>query len=155
MGDQSAMKSTTSFARSAALLALAAVLLLVQPASGQGFKWWQSDEFKKELGLTAEQTRRLEEIFQKALPGLKVQKTALDVAEAQFEKLIERGGDAAMEQINAVEAARFELNKTRQRMLVNMRNLLTGEQWAKFTALHQAAEKAQKSETSSARPAGK
>jgi Spy/CpxP family protein refolding chaperone len=147
MGEQSAMKSTTPLARLAALCVFAALLLAVQPVAGQGLKWWADDEFKKELGLTVEQTRRLEEIFQKALPGLKVQKSALDVAEAQFEKLIERGGDAAMEQINVVEAARFELNKSRQRMLVNMRNLLTSEQWAKFTALHQAME------TKAARPA--
>jgi Spy/CpxP family protein refolding chaperone len=152
MGVQSAMKSRTPFARFAVLCAVAALFFLVQPASGQGFKWWQDDGFKKELGLTTEQIRRLEEIFQKAVPGLKVQKTALDVAEAQFEKLIERGGEAAMEQVDTVEAARFELNKTRQRMLVNMRNLLTGEQWAKFTALYEAAERAAKSNS---RPAGK
>jgi hypothetical protein len=33
-----------------------------------------------------------------------------------------------------------------------MRNLLTGEQWAKFTALYEAAERAAKSNS---RPAGK
>ena len=135
------MKSTNVFARITALFAVAAVLLLAHPASGQGLKWWQDDQFKTELGLTAEQIRGAEEIFQKALSGLKVQKTALDVAEAQFEKLIQRGDKAAMEQIDTVEAARSELNKTRSRMLVQMRNLLTGEQWAKFTALHLAAER--------------
>ena len=140
MGDQSTMKSTTPFARFAVLCVAAAVLLLVQPASGQGMKWWQDEKFIKELLLTAEQTKRLEEVFQKALPDQKVQKAALDVAEAQFEKLISRGDEAAMEQINIVEAARSELNKSRQRMLVHMRNLLTGEQWAKFTALYKAME---------------
>jgi Spy/CpxP family protein refolding chaperone len=134
------MKFTTTFSRFTALFAVAAVLL-VQPVFAQGFKWWQSDEFKKELGLTAEQTRRLEEVFQKALPGLKVEKTALDVAEAQFEKLIERGDEAAIEQINAVEAARAKVNASRSRMLVNMRQMLTREQWAKFTALHEAIER--------------
>jgi Spy/CpxP family protein refolding chaperone len=118
------------------------VLFLAVPAAGQGFKWWQSEEFKTELGLTPEQTRRLEEIFQGALPGLKVQKTALDSAEARFERLIERGDDAAvMEQVNTVEAARAELNKTRTIMLLRMRKVLTKDQWAKFTALQQAAER--------------
>ena len=69
-----------------------------------------------------------------------MQKSALDEAEAKFEKLIERGDDAAvMEQINVVEAARAELNKSRTLMLLDMRKVLTREQWAKFTALHQAA----------------
>jgi Spy/CpxP family protein refolding chaperone len=135
------MKLTKTFVRFSALFAAAALLLLAHPATGQGFKWWQDDAFKKELGLTAEQTRGLEEIFQKSLSGLKAQKTALDVAEAQFQRLIERGDKAAMEQIDSVEAARSALNKSRSKMLVNMRQVLTSDQWARFTALHQATER--------------
>lgn len=129
------------FARFTALLAVAVVLFLALPAFGQGYKWWQADSVIKELGLTAEQTRRLEEVFQKALPVLKAQKSALDTAEEKFERLIARGDDAAMEQINVVEAARAELNKSRALMLWNMRQLLTRDQWAKFTAIQQAAER--------------
>jgi Spy/CpxP family protein refolding chaperone len=136
------MKLTKTFGRFSALVAVAAVLLLAHPVAGQGFKWWQDDEFKKELGLTPEQTRGLEEIFQKALPDQKALKTALDVAEAQFAKLIQRGDKTAtMEQIDVVEAARSALNKGRSRMLVNMRQTLTSDQWARFTALHQATER--------------
>ena len=133
------MKSITPFARWAAS---AAVLLLVSiPAAGQGFKWWHSDEFKRELGLTPEQTRVLEEIFQKAMPTLKVQKARLDQAEAQFQRLIEQGDQAAMEQINVVEAARKDLNVTRNTMLYNMRKKLTLEQWVRLTALQAAQNK--------------
>ena len=123
-----------------AALALAAVVWMSLPVTAQGFKWWQSEKYKKELGLTADQTRRVEEVFQKALPTLKVQKTALDEAEAKFERLVERGDDnAVMEQVNLVEAARADLNKTRTMMLLGMRKLLTKEQWAKFNKMHQAA----------------
>ena len=127
-----------------AALALAALVSVATLSAGQqGFKWWQSDRYKKELGLTAEQTRRMEEIFQKAMPQLKVQKSALDEAEAKFERLVERGEDAAvMEQINIVEAARAELNKGRTLMLYGMRKVMTRDQWGKFTALHQAAQAA-------------
>jgi Spy/CpxP family protein refolding chaperone len=118
----------------------ALVWIATLSAGQQGFKWWQSDLYKKELGLTAEQTRRMEEIFQKAMPQLKVQKSALDEAEAKFERLVEKGEDAAvMEQINVVEAARAELNKGRTLMLYGMRKAMTRAQWAKFTKLHQAA----------------
>jgi Spy/CpxP family protein refolding chaperone len=111
------------------------------PQGAQAVKWWQSDFYKKELGLTAEQTRRLEEIFQSSVPGLKGQKSGLDDAEARFEKLVQRGDDKeVMEQVNLVEAARADLNKTRTLMLLNMRKVLTRDQWAKFTALHQAVE---------------
>jgi Spy/CpxP family protein refolding chaperone len=126
-------------ARVTALFAVALVVFLGAPAAGQGFKWWQSDEFKKELGLTAAQTVRLEEIFQKALPKLKVQKTALDAAEAKFAALIERGDEGAMEQINVVEEARKALNTSRALMLWNMRQVLTTDQYAKLTALQHAA----------------
>lgn len=119
-------------------MTVAAFVCLALPVAAQGFKWWQSDEFKKELGLTATQTLRLEEIFQKALPGLKVQKTTLDTAEAKFQKLIEQGDAAAMEQIIVVEEARKELNTSRAQMLWNMRQVLTRDQYAKYTALQAA-----------------
>lgn len=135
------MTSTFTFVRLTALCAVAVAVCLAQVASAQGFKWWQAEQVIAELGLTQEQTKRLEEVFQKALPKLKAQKTALDAAEAVFERLIERGDPAAMEQINVVETARAELNKSRNLMLWNMRMLLTREQWAKFTALQKAAEK--------------
>lgn len=121
-------------------LAVALVSIVTLAAGQQGFKWWQSDRYKKELGLTAEQTRRMEEIFQKALPQLKAQKSALDEAEAKFERLVEHGDDiVVMGQINVVEAARADLNKSRALMLYGMRKVMTRDQWLKFTALHQAA----------------
>ena len=125
-----------------ATLAFVTALVWIAPlaAGQQGVKWWQSDRYKKELGLTTEQTRRMEEIFQKALPQLKAQKSGLDEAEAKFERLVERGDDnVVMEQINVVEAARADLNKSRAVMLYGMRKVMTRDQWVKFTALHQAA----------------
>ena len=134
------MKSFKYLSAIAALALAALVSIATLSAGQQGFKWWQSDRYKKELGLTAEQTRRMEEIFQKAMPQLKVQKSALDEAEAKFERLVERGEDAAvMEQINVVEAARAELNKGRTLMLYGMRKVMMRDQWKKFTELHQAA----------------
>jgi len=127
--------------------AIALVVLLVASVFGptavsaQGFKWWQSDRYKAELLLTAEQSRRLEEIFQNALPGLRTQKKALDAAEAELERLVQRGDDSAvMAQVARVESARAELNTSRTLMLLKMRRALTSDQWVKFGALHQAQE---------------
>ena len=61
-------------------------MALALPAAGQG-KWWQSEEYKRELRLTTEQSKRLEEIFQAAVPTLKSLKKALDQAESEFERL--------------------------------------------------------------------
>src|SRR5262245_30723532 len=100
--------------------------ILAVPASAQGFKWWHDDTFRKELGLTAEQSSRLEGIFQQSLPALRKHKEALDRAQVEFDRLVERGADAAvMEQVNSLEAARAELNKTRVMMLLRMRRSLT------------------------------
>jgi Spy/CpxP family protein refolding chaperone len=135
------MTSPNMLMRFGAACAVALVLAFSPQVAAQGFKWWQTERFIKELGLTGEQTRRLEEIFQKALPGLKAQKSALDAAETRFAQLIESGDSAAMEQINVVETARAELNTSRALMLWNMRQVLTRDQYVKFTALHLQVER--------------
>jgi Spy/CpxP family protein refolding chaperone len=121
---------------------VAVVLCLALPAAGQGSKWWQSEQYRRELGLTAEQSKRLEDVFQAAVPTLKTHKKALDQAETEFERLVERGDDGSvMDQVERVEAARAELNKSHTMMMLRMRKVLTTEQWAKFNAMHQAAER--------------
>jgi len=117
-------------------------LLLATPAAGQN-KWWTSEEYKRELGLTSDQVKRLEEIFQASLPGLMAQKKALDHAELEFERLMQAGSDSdVMEQVDRVETARAELNKSRTLMLVDMRKTLTMDQWTRLNALQrQAAER--------------
>ena len=133
------MKSTIDLGRFAAVIAI--LLFFSAPAGAQGTKWWMSDQYKKELGLTTDQSRRLEEVFQAALPTLRSQKKALDDAEQQFQQVMQRGNySSVMEQVDHLEAARANLNRTRTMMLVNMRKLLTTDQWIKLDAMHQAAE---------------
>lgn len=135
------MKVSKNFAtRLGALVAL--VLLMSIPALAQRGKWWQDERFGRELGLTTEQRTRLEEIFQKTQPMLRQRMQALDDAQREFDRLVERGDDnSVMEQVVVVETARAELNKARTMMLLRMRRSLTADQWAKFTALHQASER--------------
>jgi Spy/CpxP family protein refolding chaperone len=124
---------------------LVGLLVLVGASAvfAQGkFKWWQSERYKTELMLTAEQVRRLEEIFQSALPTLRAQMKALEGAETELERLVQRGDDSAvMAQVARVETARAELNTSRTLMLLKMRRALTTDQWVKFGALHQALER--------------
>ena len=135
------MKVSEILIRSVAVAAL--VALCTVPALAQRGKWWQDERFRLELGLTDEQSSRLEGIFQKTLPTLRERMHALDQAEARLDGLIAKGDDASvLEHVGVVEAARAELNKTRTLMLLRMRRSLTGDQWAKFTAL--AAERSQR-----------
>jgi Spy/CpxP family protein refolding chaperone len=124
-------------------IALAALLIMVAaPAFAQRGKWWQDDRFARELGLTSEQQTRLEQIFQKTQPVLRQRMQALDDAQAELDRRVERADDnSVMDQAAVVEGARAELNKARTMMLLRMRRSLTTDQWAKFTALHQAAER--------------
>ena len=130
-------------------LAIAALVSLSPPVfadaaqATQPFRWWLSDKYIKELALLPEQSKKIEDVFQKAVPKLKEKNSALVAAEAKFERLIEQGNDGlVMEQISAMEAARAELNTARTLMLYDMRKVLTPQQWEKFRAMHQQPPKA-------------
>jgi Spy/CpxP family protein refolding chaperone len=125
------------FAVGAAILT-AVTLFCGTQASAQGFKWWQSDTFIKGLGLTQEQSTKIEAIFQKNVPVLRTEKNALDKAEADFNQMVEASDDAqVMAQVGVVEAARSELNKSRTMMLLRMRRVLTPDQRVQFVMLQQ------------------
>ena len=123
----------------AVAVAVAAVAVLAAPrASAQGFKWWQSETFKRELGLTAEQSAKIETIFQANLAVLRREKETLDRAQADFNQMVEASDDAqVMAQVGVVEAASSELNKSRTMMLLRMRRVLTPDQRVKFVMLQQ------------------
>jgi Spy/CpxP family protein refolding chaperone len=127
--------------RPAALLAvLVAVLtgLVPGPAWAQG-KWWQSERFQRELRLTQDQISRVEEVFQAAIPELRRQKKILDRLEDDLSRLIDTSADeaAVMQEADRVEAVRSELSKSRTRMLLRIRSVLSAEQRLKLAALHE------------------
>lgn len=123
------------------IVSFAVLVAVALPAAGQG-KWWQSEEYIRELRLTPEQSKKLEEVFQASVPTLKSLKKTLDQAESEFERLLERGDDGSvMDQVERVEAARAELNKSHTMMMLRMKRVLTTEQWTRFNAMHQTAER--------------
>jgi Spy/CpxP family protein refolding chaperone len=117
------------------------VLIVAMPAvtAAQGFKWWQSDKFKADLGLSPDQTARLEEVYQGLRPRLTTGKEELDRLEAGLSTLIAEGvapeGDV-MKVVDQVERSRSELAKLRTLMIYRMHQILTVEQRAKMNALH-------------------
>jgi len=121
-------------------LALAAALALAAVAyAGPRFKWWQSEEFQHELGLTTDQIARIEQIFQESLPALKAGKKDLDRLDTELSALIADAGASeaqVLRLIDQVEASRSALGRTRSLMLFRMHRVLTPEQRVKLTALH-------------------
>ena len=124
------------------LLATTQVIGQAQAASQAGpprpFPWWKSEPFKKELGLTSDQSARIDKIWEATRPELRQEWDALSALETKLSKLIQDDKDEAVltRQIDRVETARASANKTRSLMLVQMLKVLTHDQRARFNALH-------------------
>lgn len=129
---------------------LVALLLLAGPVAvdlgasqaQQPFFWWRSEEFKKELGLTAEQISRINKIFEDTRPELRQEMDELNKYDEKFQKLIETSSDEALiaRQIDRVETARANLNKTRSLMIARMRLVLTPDQRVRYKVLYERRE---------------
>ena len=119
------------------LLAGVLVVDLAASQSQQRFYWWRSEEFKKELGLSTEQAARIDGIHQSTLPELRQEWDELNKYEAKLSKLLESSTDEALiaRQIDRVETARANLNKTRSLMYVRMRLVLGTDQRARLKVM--------------------
>jgi Spy/CpxP family protein refolding chaperone len=107
------------------------------------FVWWRSDEFKRELGLTADQIARIDRIFESTRPELRQEMDELSRYDAKLKRLIETSTDEALlaRQIDRVETARANLNKTRSLMITRMRLILNAEQRERFKSLYERWER--------------
>lgn len=126
-------------------LLVAALLLSAAPALAQRppdpprpFAWWKSEPFKKELGLTSEQSLHIDKIWETTRPELRQEWDELSALEAKLSRLIQNDADEAAltRQIDRVETARANASKTRSLMLVQMLKVLTPDQRTRFTTLH-------------------
>lgn len=116
------------------------MLLDASPAMAQGFKWWQTERFQRELELTTEQISRIEGIYQTTEPLLRAQKKATDKHEEKLSKVIQdpQSDEAGVLQAtDRLEAARNELSRTRTLMLFRIRRVLSDEQNVKINAMHE------------------
>ena len=108
---------------------------MIQP---QAFAWWKSAQFKKELGLTPEQSARIDKIWETTRPELRQEADELSRLEDKLSRLIQNDSDETVlaRQIDRVETARAAANKTRSLMLVQMLKSLTPDQRSRFQALN-------------------
>jgi Spy/CpxP family protein refolding chaperone len=121
-------------------LVLSAIVLAVpEVASAQG-RWWQSERFQKELGLTKEQISRIEAVYQSTTPLYRAQKEAFDRREEKLSKILaDPKSDEAMvvQATDRLEAARNEMGRTRTLMIFRIRRVLTDEQHLKLNKMHE------------------
>ena len=121
------------------LIVVAAATSAMAQSQGFGFKWWQTERFKKELALTQEQINRIEGIYQTTEPLLRAQKQAVDRREEKLSKVIQdpkSDEPAVLQAIDRLEAARSEISRTRNLMFFRIRRVLTDEQNTKINAMH-------------------
>ena len=127
------------------LLALGLLGAGTPALAGEGkFKWWQSDRFIHDLGLTPDQSARIEEVFQASWPALQAAKQDLDRLEAELSRMIGDGTASevkVLHQIDRVEASRSAMGRTRSLMLYRMHRILTADQRARLKVVHEAWER--------------
>ena len=98
----------------------------------------------RELALTADQSARIEQVFQASWPALHAAKLDLDRLENELSALIAEGTASeskVLQQIDRVEASRSAMGRTRSLMLYRMHQILSAEQRVKLKALYEAVER--------------
>ncbi len=135
------------------LLSAVFVLALAAALHGQafGFAWWKDVQFQRDLGLSPEQSARIDAIFQAAISQLRQKKEELDKQEEVLSRQIVAGADEALVilQVDKVEAIRSRMNKMRTLMLLQERQVLSPDQRVKLNKLHEQWERDHK------RPSGR
>jgi Spy/CpxP family protein refolding chaperone len=100
-------------------------------------RWWTDPALVQSLGLTPDQQKRIDTLFQQSRLKLIDLSASLQKEEALLEPLVEADKpDEAqvLAQIDRVAQARAELEKANARMLLGFRGVLTQEQWKKLEA---------------------
>lgn len=102
-------------------------------------RWWHHPDMVKKLGLTSEQQKKMDAIFNSYRPKLERLHANLHRQEDILGPLI--GADNPNEskilaQIDVVAQARASLEKEFARMLLGLQRELTHEQWEKLRELH-------------------
>src|SRR4026209_985621 len=98
-----------------ALATLFMVALVVPAIAQTGFPWWKDPKVVQELTLSADQSTRIDNIFQGVFPQLRQKREELDRQEAELSRLLEANADEAtfLRQVDKVEGVRGGLNKAR------------------------------------------
>lgn len=103
-------------------------------------RWWDDKHFVKQLKLTSDQQKHMDEIFEESRPVLLKRYDSLEQEELRMEalthaKTLDEG--ALFAQIDRVEQARADLGKATTHYLVQLRSELAPEQIAKLDSQQQ------------------
>jgi Spy/CpxP family protein refolding chaperone len=119
-----------------------------QGQEGGRFKWWQDARYQRELGLTADQSAKINGIWDTTLPILRKIHQELETVSKELSRLVDENTapeSVVALQIDRVEARRSELEKARRLMIYRMHQVLSPAQHAKFKQLWAARDRRDRS----------
>jgi Spy/CpxP family protein refolding chaperone len=97
--------------------------------------WWKNPEVAARIGLTPEQTKRIDDLFLQSKVELIHEHAALEEAELMLRPLMDANPvdqAKATAQIDKIADTRAELEKTNAKMLLSIRAVLSADQWTKL-----------------------
>jgi periplasmic protein CpxP/Spy len=100
-------------------------------------RWWNNPEVVQKLGLTADQQKRMEAVFEQSRPSLMDLSAAVRKEETAMEPLLaadQPDEGKILAQIDRVAQARADLERANGRMLLGLRRVLTPQQWKTLQA---------------------
>lgn len=101
-------------------------------------RWWDNPDISQKLGLSADQQKKMDDIFQQSRLKLIDEHAAVEKEETILEPLLaaEQPDEARiLAQIDKVAQSRAELEKANARMLLGLRGVLTTAQWKTLQTL--------------------
>ena len=104
---------------------------------GPAGRWWNNPELAQKLNLTADQQKKMDDIFQQHRLKLIDLNASLEKEEVTLEPLVQSDQpdeSRIVAQIDRVAQARAELEKANARMLLGIRRVLNQEQWKRLQA---------------------
>lgn len=108
------------------------------PGGGRGIigapigKWWDNPDLSARLGLSDEQKKKMDDIFQANRIKLIDLRASLEKEEAMLDPLMQAAtpdDSKLLPQIDKVAQARAELEKADARLLLGLRHVLSPTQW--------------------------
>jgi Spy/CpxP family protein refolding chaperone len=97
--------------------------------------WWKNPDLIQKLTLTADQQKRMDDIFQQSRIQLVHIKANLEEQQILLEPMLDANppdSTKALAQIGRIADSRAELEKANAKMLLGIREVLTPDQWTKI-----------------------
>lgn len=97
--------------------------------------WWKNPDLVSKLNITADQQKRMDDIFQKSRLDLIDLKATLEKEEVTLQPMLAENPpdtNKVLAQIDRIAHARADLERANARMLLGIRGVLSPDQWTKL-----------------------